>query len=32
VEYFMDSSSGDIYDKETQEIVGKSENGVHKIF
>lgn len=32
VEYFMDSSTGDIYDKETQEVVGKSEDGVHTIF
>ena len=32
VEYFMDSSSGDIYNKETQEVVGKSEDGVHTIF
>ena len=32
VEYFMDSSSGDIYDKDTQEVVGKSEDGVHTIF
>jgi hypothetical protein len=31
-DYYMDSNSGDIYDMETQEVVGKSEDGEHTIF
>lgn len=31
-DYYLDSNSGDIYDMETQEIVGKSDNGKHTIF
>jgi hypothetical protein len=31
-DYYLDSDSGDIYDTETNEIVGKSENGKHTIF
>ena len=30
--YYLDSNSGDIYDMESQEVVGKSENGKHTIF
>ena len=31
-DYFLNDSTGDIYDPETQEIVGKSENGKHTLF
>ena len=31
-DYYLDSNSGDIYDMETQEVVGKSEDGNHTIF
>jgi hypothetical protein len=31
-DYFLDSNSGDIYDTETQEVVGKSVDGEHGIF
>ena len=31
-DYYLDSNSGDIYDQETQEVVGKSENGEHELF
>ena len=31
-DYYLDSNSGDIYDMESQEVVGKSENGKHTIF
>ena len=31
-DYFLNEKTGDIYDPETQEIVGKSENGEHTLF
>jgi len=31
-DYYLDSNSGDIYNMETQEIVGKSDDGKHTIF
>ena len=31
-DYYLDSNSGDIYDMETQEVVGKSDNGKYTIF
>ena len=32
VEFFLDSSNGNIYDKDTHEIIGKSENGDYILF
>ena len=31
-DYYLDSNTGDIYDMETQEVVGKSEDGEHELF
>ena len=31
-DYFLNEKTGDIYDPETQEIVGKSKKGKHKLF
>jgi hypothetical protein len=31
-DYYLDCNSGDIYDMETQEVVGKIENGKYTIF
>ena len=31
-DYFLNEKTGDIYDPETQEVVGKSKKGKHKLF